>query len=100
MKLVDLHPIWLTKDVFAFKSPINPNNWLTCKRFHMSYREQVDLIVQSKFHRRGANTITTKADAVWSFGNNFETLTVTPSLDFSASSDWHGFITNGEIVHV
>ena len=28
----------------------------------------------------------------------FETMTVTPSLDGSAAGNWHGFITNGEIV--
>lgn len=28
----------------------------------------------------------------------FETLTVTPSLDGSPGGNWHGFITNGEIV--
>jgi hypothetical protein len=28
---------------------------------------------------------------------NFETMTVTPSLDGSAGGLWHGFITNGEI---
>ena len=40
----------------------------------------------------------TVAEMVWSFeGNNFETMSVMPSLDFSASGNWHGFITNGEI---
>lgn len=29
---------------------------------------------------------------------SFDTLTVTPSLDGSAGGNWHGFITNGEIV--
>lgn len=28
----------------------------------------------------------------------FETMTVTPSIDGSAGGNWHGFITNGEIV--
>lgn len=30
-------------------------------------------------------------------GETFDSLTLTPSLDFSAAGDWHGFITNGEI---
>jgi hypothetical protein len=30
---------------------------------------------------------------------DFATLTVTPSLDGSAAGNWHGFITNGEIVN-
>lgn len=28
--------------------------------------------------------------------DDFETLTLTPSIDASASGHWHGFITNGE----
>lgn len=30
-------------------------------------------------------------------GDMFETLTLTPSLDFSGAGEWHGFITAGEI---
>lgn len=30
-------------------------------------------------------------------GETFETLTLTPSLDFSAFGEWHGCITNGEV---
>ena len=30
-------------------------------------------------------------------GENFETLTLTPSVDASAEGHWHGFITNGNI---
>lgn len=30
-------------------------------------------------------------------GETFETLTLTPSLDFSAGGDWHGFVTVGEV---
>ena len=28
---------------------------------------------------------------------NFATMTITPSIDASASGNWHGFIVNGEI---
>lgn len=30
-------------------------------------------------------------------GDTFETLSISPSIDASASGHWHGFITNGEI---
>jgi hypothetical protein len=30
-------------------------------------------------------------------GDDFETLTITPSIDASASGHWHGHITSGEI---
>lgn len=36
---------------------------------------------------------------IWTNQNNgdFTNLTLTPSIDASASGHWHGFITNGEI---
>lgn len=30
-------------------------------------------------------------------GDSFEALSLRPSIDFSASGEWHGHITNGEI---
>lgn len=30
-------------------------------------------------------------------GDNFDNLTLTPSIDASRSGHWHGFVTNGEI---
>lgn len=43
------------------------------------------------------------ADHCWTVAGcienaNFETMTVTPSLDGSQGGLWHGYITNGEIV--
>jgi hypothetical protein len=37
-------------------------------------------------------------DMAWVISSqDFATMSVTPSLDASASGHWHGFITNGEI---
>ena len=38
-------------------------------------------------------------ERVWTIsgGETFENLSLTPSVDASASGHWHGFITNGEI---
>lgn len=34
----------------------------------------------------------------WSrVGDDFRSMSITPSLDASASGHWHGFITNGEV---
>ena len=30
-------------------------------------------------------------------GDTFETLSLSPSIDASASGHWHGFVTNGEV---
>lgn len=39
-------------------------------------------------------------ERIWtvSGGDSFENLSLSPSVDASASGHWHGFITNGEIV--
>ena len=99
MKLVDLDPIWLSLDVFAFKNPTGGKYWLTCKRVPMSRREQMDLCYTNpKFEQAKGDVVLTTPETAWSFvGNDFATLTVTPSIDASASGNWHGFITNGEI---
>ena len=44
-----------------------------------------------------------KQEARWTIAGgianaSFETMTVTPSLDGSPGGNWHGFITNGDIV--
>lgn len=46
------------------------------------------------------NVVPCKFETAWVFteAESFETLSVTPSLDASASGHWHGYITAGEIV--
>lgn len=38
-------------------------------------------------------------ERIWNItgGDSFENLSLSPSIDASASGHWHGFITNGEI---
>ena len=39
-----------------------------------------------------------RPDIAWArTSDDFSTMSVTPSIDASASGHWHGFITNGEI---
>lgn len=102
MRLTDLDPRWLTPDVFMFRSPVGHGYWLCCPRVKMTHNEQWDLFEADRT-RRGigdaAVVVGWKEDCIWSYaGNDFETMTVTPSVDASASGNWHGFITNGEIV--
>lgn len=101
MKLIDLDPIWLSPDVFMFKNPTGGNDWLTCKSVPMSRREQAALVYKNNPQCNEDNDqhmVLSKPDCTWSFtGNDFATLTVTPSIDASASGNWHGWITNGEI---
>lgn len=110
MKLIDLSPEWLSPDVFIFRNPTGGDHWLTCKRVPMSNDEQLRLIYGSYAGEiggsgfdeptkwRGILVVTTKPESAWKFsGNDFNSLTVHPSIDASASGDWHGFIRSGEI---
>ena len=104
MKLTELDPHWLTPDVFIFRTPAGGNYWLTCKRVVMSTRDQQQLVYgdhmdpSTKTEWVGKSVVLTTPECAWRFeGNDFETLTVTPSIDASASGNWHGFITGGEI---
>lgn len=98
MKLTDLDPVWLTPDIFIFKSPNGRGNLLTCKRVPMLWKDQQALIYEQNPQYIGIPVVMTVPEFAWKFkGNDFNTLTVTPSIDASASGNWHGFITNGEI---
>jgi len=105
MKLTDLDPRWLTPDVFIFRNPTGSNYWLTCKRIAMLGKEQYRLVYGDHMDPRtktewvGKCVVLTTPDCAWRFdGNDFASLTVTPSIDASASGNWHGFITSGQIV--
>jgi hypothetical protein len=40
-----------------------------------------------------------KIDCAWSMSStDFETMTITPSIDASGAGHWHGYVTSGEIV--
>ncbi|MDH4164469.1 MAG: DUF6527 family protein [Nitrospirota bacterium] len=98
MKLTDLKPAWLSPDVFIFRSPAGYGDWLTCKRVPMTRNDQYELIYEKHPEYKGQIVVLTVPKFAWTFqGNDFNTLTVTPSIDASASGNWHGFITNGEI---
>jgi hypothetical protein len=99
VRLVDLQPKWLSKDVFIFRSPAGAGDWITCKRVAMSTPDQYALIYKDNPEYVGQSVVCTVPEMVWSIdGDNFETMTVSPSLDFSASGNWHGFIRQGNIV--
>lgn len=105
MKLTELEPSWITPDMFIFRNPTGGNDWLTCKRIQMSQKDQYRLVYGDHMDERtktdwvGKCVVLTAPECAWKFdGNDFSTLTVTPSINASASGNWHGFITNGEII--
>ena len=70
----------------------------------MSHNEQFN--IYEKEFGENWNVVPSKPEATWSIPGSvpidtkaafITDLTVTPSIDASASGHWHGFITNGEI---
>ncbi len=100
MRLTELEPRWIHDNVFVFRCPHCRQTWLSCKSVAMPVREQFAL-----FNAAGVETESPRYGVVpmnqghaWEFsGRDFDTLTVKPSIDASASGHWHGFIKNGEI---
>lgn len=95
MKLTDLEPEWLSPDMFIFRNPTGGSDWLSCKRVPLGFKEQYDLIYPK---HKGKIVVQTREEFAWTIeGDDFATLTVSPSIDASQSGNWHGFIRNGEI---
>jgi len=67
--------------------------------FGTSMRSQNQFFYEKCPDLVGEPIVGIKDDYSWNFeaGGDFNTLTVTPSIDASASGNWHGHITNGEI---
>lgn len=101
MKLADLEPKWKAhgdnpRAGLIFKCPCCRTVWLTAKAAPIPTREQFRMY-EDESRVSGGQVVTCRADAVWTFaGDDFATLSATPSVDASASGHWHGFITNGE----
>jgi len=107
VKLTELEPRWILKDgerigiVFRCPHCLGPDPALvTCYSkspggLGDQYRVLVDLIPDVE---ERCDVIPCKRDYSWTFvGDSFETLSITPSLDASASGHWHGHVTAGEI---
>jgi hypothetical protein len=112
MRLLDLDPRWLVKDGrrggFIFLSPAGqkgPVWWRqTCFFVPTPFREQCALVWeamvdQAEKDRQFSNWQPCDQACSWAAHGalEFESLTVTPSLDGSAGGLWHGFVTNGQI---
>jgi hypothetical protein len=115
MRLADLDPRWLIGEDgkrvgFVFKSPtLGDDMWLSCFEHPPERRAQWALFrsVFPKDYRneKGFALIVQGMNPTHSWqisggveNASFETITVTPSIDGSSAGNWHGFITNGQIV--
>lgn len=106
MKLTELEPKWLVKDGqrvgFIFRCPTRPEKrWQSCFLASPPRREQMALFAEAMGSTDGyphADIQGCSQGTNWTIQGEFESLTCHPSLDGSAGGNWHGFITNGEIV--
>lgn len=97
MRLVDLEPRWFTLDGqtrvgLTFDCPHCRTQRLGVV-FHHHGREAIEN--EAILARHGA----TDSNHIWDLigADDFATLTLSPSIDASASGHWHGFIQNGDI---
>jgi hypothetical protein len=94
MKLADLYPRWfyLDKDRtilgLTFVCPHCQDVRLGVAFHHHATAAFDDAIIHAK---------SPSTKHIWDMtGDSFENITLTPSVDASASGHWHGFIKNGE----
>ena len=101
MRLTDLAPRWLDPHLFVFLCPHCRQILLTCKDVPMPMHDQMEIYArelgEDDWNQR---VVPSKQGFAWSIVGDragFTDLTVTPSIDASASGHWHGFIKGGEI---
>jgi hypothetical protein len=106
MKLTELEPRWIHPNVFVFLCPHCRGVLLSCKNIQMLFKEQ-RLLFEREFGDDWANQVVPMdPEYCWSISGTIPddpraafaaNLSVTPSIDASASGHWHGHVTNGEI---
>lgn len=97
MKLTDLDPHWFVvenggpKVGLSFMCPHCQNERLAVAFHHHGKEAMEDQYILAKH-------AASDSQHIWDLQgqDDFNTLTLTPSIDASASGHWHGFITNGE----
>lgn len=96
MRLVDLDPRWLGFDGerlgLSFECPHCRSQRLAVAFHHRGHELIDDAHIRATAGGTGVGT------HIWTMdGTDFADMTLTPSVDASASGHWHGFITGGEI---
>lgn len=99
MKLTDLNPRWVGLHNWSSESiyriGLSFNSPPTGKRLSVLFTPAIDPDGLAAQYQWGDFFPGSKK---WArTGDTFETLTLTPSLDFSASGEWHGFINAGDV---
>jgi len=109
MRLTELEPRWVDRNgqqigILLLCPHCIPQKrtWLSCFFVGMEHIAGPDgeyaLIAKIAPDIHHNDVIPCKRNTAWQkTGDSFENLSVTPSLDASASGHWHGLITNGEV---
>ncbi len=107
MKLLELDPRWLIwqgrRVGMMLRCPHCRKTWLSCffEKMPVLCGEPNQFSLFKKAIDPGENAhnvVPCRKDFAWTrVGDDFATMSITPSLDASASGHWHGFITAGEI---
>ena len=98
MRLTDLNPRWVGIHNWSCESiyliGLSFDSPTTRKRLAVLFTPAIDPDALAAKYQWGEFS----AEKRWArTGDTFETLTLTPSLDFSAAGEWHGHITAGEV---
>ncbi len=96
-RLVDLNPRWVGIHNFDVNSiyyiGVTFDSPTTGKRLAVLFEPAIDPAgLAAKY---GWSTYFPESKKWQRTGETFDSLTLSPSLDFSSSGDWHGFINNG-----
>lgn len=101
MKLSDLDPRWFDFDGqragFTFLCPHCRTTRIGCKSIPLPMRDQCEIFAAA-FPENAGEIVPMKQDYSWSIvGADWDSISVSPSIDASASGHWHGTIKNGEV---
>ena len=97
MRLSDLRPKWVQPDAVRVSVPIYVGVSFDCpccgdQRLSVRFRQPIDP------NNMLADTGWRAREPAWErAGEDFDSLTLLPSIDFSLGGHWHGHIINGEI---
>ncbi len=97
MRLTELSPEWIgDKKGIMFLCPCCRKTELTCYFEPTPMKSQMITAAKMRPNNHGDIVPVNPASAWVRQGDDFDTLSITPSVDASKSGHWHGFITNGE----
>lgn len=104
VKLVDLQPHWCGMNGWSSPEQFFVGLTYLCphcmtQRLGVMFANPIDPANLRERYGWTWDVGTAYGQNVWQrTGDTFETLTLVPSVDCSASGHWHGTITNGEVI--